>query len=475
MRKLTRVRIEARGTRQLDNLVQLLPPSDSNLFTDFSFGPGVHLQNYLQEENQILKRFFELYGPNVKSLSINNCICSTDDLKAILYHGCPNLETLRFIAVITGRLFPSDALGQKDGEETSEAKYPRDTLPNLRCLRVNIRSSDMVRNTDIMIDLLSVSPNLEKISWIGLAHDEVSYDRNFQLDLEMAWYAQRSSSGLTIRDTIYDVAIHHPPLKLVKLSKIESSMRLSNSSVLALQARHFPLQYLDITLVRDVVVSSLTTLLESLSGTLKALKIEFSPRLHDKWGPSYPPSVPAATSNSRISHGNFLFPKMEKLRHLYLKRYAGSFLFLSECKSLQTLSFYDLDTRDYLPQLHLDLSNSRTGDNGALSVSLDLFQVFWDDSAIPHHGVTFTAEDISVLARAFPNVSEVRGVKGISPKKRKLWYRRFENLKTLEEVATEKKIGELKGFTTSYENTEYCYCCAHKKMQRMPGGLSYWS
>lgn len=480
LRKVTRVRIEARGEKQLDNLVNLPTPSDPNLFVDFSFGPGVHLQNYLQEENQILRRFFQLYGSNVKALSINNCICSTEDLKAILYHGCPNLESLRFIAVITGRLFPDEdqQQQQQDGgqneDDAREEPIPKALLPNLKCLQVNVRSSDLVRNTDFMIDFLSVAPNIETISWIKLAHDEVSYDRNFQLDLEMAWSAQRSSSGLTIRDTIYDVAIHHPPLNITKLSKIESNMRLSNASVLALRDRHFPLKYLDVTLVRDVYVSSLTTLLESLSGTLQSLKIEFYPCFMDSWAPTYPPSSSGAAANAKITHGNFHFPKMERLEHIFLKRYAGSFQFLPELKSLKTLSFCDLDIRDYLQQLHLDLSHYKHDIDG-LSVSLDLFQVFWDDTAITHHGMTFSSDDISVLAKAFPNVTEVRGVKGISLKRRRHWFKRFEKLKLLEEVATEDRIGGLKGSNKSLENSECCYCCAHKKLQRLPGGLFYWS
>lgn len=443
------------------------PPSDPTLFTEFSFGPGVHLQNYLQEdENQILKRFFHIYGPNVKSLSINNCVCSNDDLKAILHHGCPNLESLRFIAVITGRLFQKE-----DSASTSFL------LPHLKCLQVNVRSSDLVRNTDFMVDLLNVAPNLEQISWIKLAHDEVSYDRNFQLDLEMAWSAQRSSSGLTIRDTIYDVAIHHSPLAIPKLSKIESNMRLSNASVLALRDRHFPLQYLDITLVRDVYVSSLTTLLESLSGTLKSLKIEFYPCFTEVWSPGTSSSYlsPAEKLNNKITQGTFHFPRMPNLQHLFLKRFYGSFRFLSEMICLETLSFCDLDIRDYLQQLHRDLSLVQN--NSELSATLNLFQIFWDDTAITHHGMTFSPDDIHVLAKAFPNVSQIRGVKGISTKKRRHWFRRFEKLRILEELPTELGIGGLKGPNKDFDANECCYCCAHKKLQRLPGGpaLSYWS
>lgn len=480
LRKLSRVRIDARGEKQLDNLVNCPPPLNPTLFNDFSFGPGVHLQNYLQEENQILKRFFQVYGPNVKSLSINNCICSIEDLKAILYHGCPNLESLRFIAVITGRLFPSeDEARAENGQDEDREIIPKQILPNLKCLRVNVRCSDLIRNTDFMIDLMSVAPNLDTIAWIRLAHDEVSYDRNFQLDLEMAWSAQRSSNGLTIRDTIYDVAIHHPPLNIKKLTKIESSMRLSNSSVMALRDRQFPLQYLDINLVRDVSVSSLTTLLESLSGTLKSLKIEFYPSFHDGYRPTFPPSASANTIDKRITHGLFHFPKMEKLEHIFLKNYAGSFQFLLEWKALKSFSCCDFDVRDYLPQINLDLNHSRTDTFTGLSSTLDRFQIFiWDDTPIAHQGMTFSLDDIGVLAKAFPNLSQVRGVKGISPKKRRHWFRRLEKLKVLEEVASEEGIGGLKAFSKNYENSEFCYCCAHKKMQRLPGqpgGLSYWS
>ncbi|ODN05078.1 hypothetical protein Ocin01_01604 [Orchesella cincta] len=456
IRKLSRVKLDARSdNRRLCDLISSLCSPD--FCSEFSFSSGNVFTEW-QEEIEQVQQFFAKFGPNVKSLSIKNCICSNKDLKAILYEGCPNLESFKYIAMINGRLFQdasiTSALASPSASSQAVQIQSQYLLPKLKCLHVNIRSSELVRNTELMIDLLSIAPNLEEISWLKLPHDEVSYDRNFQLDLEKAWSADRQSNGLTIRDTIYDVAIHYKPLKFARLSKIESNMRLSNASILELRDRHFPLQSMNIRLTIDVRDNSLTTLLESLSGTLRSLKIEFYPSLLDAT------CAVAVYDKSKITHGSFTFPKMEKLQHLFLKTFHGSFNFFPKLKSLKTLSFCELDIRDTVSQLRQDVLHSSV--NG-LSSSLQLFQVFSDE---PHFSndreLTFTHEDVTVLAKAFPNVSEIR-VRGCTKKRRK-WLKRFPKLKKMEESASERGIGGLKG--PKNDSNECCYCCVHK-LQRL--------
>ncbi|CAL8073053.1 unnamed protein product [Orchesella dallaii] len=460
IRKLSKVKIDLQRKLLCDLVTS---PCSPDFCSEFSFSSG-HVFTEWQEKSQIFQDFFKKYGPNVKSLSIKSCICSNKDLKAILYQGCPNLESFKYIAMINGRLFQDSSSSSSSlfsasvSSSSSSSSLSQEVqiqtqylLPKLKCLHVNIRSSDLVRNTELMIDLLSIAPNLEEISWLKLPHDEISYDRNFQLDLEKAWSADRQTNGLTIRDTIYDVAIHYKPLKLARLSKIESNMRLSNASILELRDRQFPLKSMNIRLTIDVNDSSLKTLLESLSGTLSSLKIEFYPSLLD--------ATCAVYDKSKITHGSFTFPKMEKLQHLFLKTFHGSFNFLPQLKSLKTFSFCELDIRDTLSQLRLDVLHSVNG----LSTSLQLFQVFSDEN---HFGndrePTFSNDDISVLAKAFPNVSEIR-VKGITKRRRK-WLKRFPKLKVLDDAATEVGIGGLKG--PKNDSNECCYCCVHK-LQRL--------
>jgi hypothetical protein len=272
--------------------------------------------NNLRQEGSHIWTFFHLYGPFIKSLYLDNCPLTRDDLVTILSDYCPNLEEFCLLLIGNGVeeglfLNVSDNSEEKKSEQERSLQSKTNSLrllKNIKCLRVNLTCTRMIRNTKLTSDLLKITPNVETISWIETYLDEVRYDRNFQLDLERAWCAKPTENGVTIRDTIMDTAIWNKELQLSKLSRIESNMRLNNESIQVLEKRRFPLKYLDISLTIDVEPKILSSLLTSLSKSLVTLRLEFYP-----------------------THGSFyhfIFPKLLNLESLFLQKFPANFSFL---------------------------------------------------------------------------------------------------------------------------------------------------
>jgi hypothetical protein len=389
-----------RNTRVVINesskLQELLDASITNpgfCSTYVFIGPSVVLNT--TEESSAARSFFAMHGPFIKSLFLDSCNCTGKDLRKILYNHCPQLEELSLVeSGIHEGIFPTAELSpsQEGGVEGVLAEPPS-LLFNLKCLRVNLSCTRMIRNTKLMADLLKVSPNVERISWIRTSLDEFRYDRNFQLDLERAWctnlvqyQAKTHETGITIRDTICDVAIHYKDVRLHRLSRIESNMRLSNESIKVLQSRHFPLQFLDISLTIDVDQAVLSSLLQSLSRTLTTLRLEF--QSNDAGG-------------RRISNFyDFVFPRMNGMRHLFVQKFSSGFSFASNfCKNrlpeLRSLTLSEMDLKAMV--------DSEEWEDEVSNDSLKILQLTSNLNRFP-----LSERGISNLAKFFPNLTEIR-------------------------------------------------------------------
>jgi len=410
---------------EISKLDRLLAASIKNpgFCSTYVFGPNVTLN--ISDSKSPANTFFLRHGPFIKSLFLDSCNCTGTDLFLILYNHCPHLEELCLVesGILDGicplvhvpcedavaaetsvssnnKASSSSAELEVSNNSTGSVGNVLSPLPNLKAIRVNLSCTRMIRNTKLMSDLLKISPNVERISWIRTCLDEFRYDRNFQLDLERAWcnnlvqYQQarpnETGTTTTIRDTICDVAIHSKDVTLSRLSRIESNMRLSNESIKVLQERKFPLQYLNISLTMDVEQSVLYSLLQSLAKTLTTLKLEF---------------ISNDARGERVSNFfDFVFPPMPRMKHLFVQKFPSGFSFRnnftgSKFPALKSLSITEMDFKEVIEEYEDEWEDDFNFRNDSLTI----LQLTCNYNCFP-----VSSKAISNLAKFFPNVYEIR-------------------------------------------------------------------
>jgi hypothetical protein len=324
--------------------------------------------------------FFNLFGPDIKSLKLHQVQWTGPELWEILSSKLPYLEELSvriFIPRETNNFLPDTK-----NETTTMNKA---ILPTIRILKLNFSIEKPFKANPpppfevvcptILKELLLAMPNIEEIycpSWPVVCRPD------------------KVVSGL-----FYNVIFEYPEIKFNKLSHIHINAPLDNVQIFKLMDKNFPVKELRIELYPDVKPYCFYFLLKSLEKTLKNLVLIFHPDYDAE---------------------NFdEFPILKNLQYLSLHKYLGP---------------VDGVVR-YLPGLKTLLLNDSYVTDESMCLDQPKFQLNQLEELIIE-GITYSpSTQLKVLARNFPNLIKLR-VQHVDDEMLRLIFERLIHLEELD-------------------------------------------
>lgn len=342
-------RWEEEGSSHLKDKFQIIINSDEKLrlfteefFHNRTFSHSVQIGPYLYLGNPAAESYFNLYGFFIKRLVLLKTQCSAFHLREILFRQAPNVEELTLHGMTPGKCRFYENLHV----------YDKDELPNLKILNINLMSTQgehMLHH--FLYDLFSVTPNLQKIS-------------------------VPSPQYKGFLKTLIAVLLESTELPFKHLNNVDALFSFGDGHLEMLKNRKLPLQSLNLQLMPNVTIDLLIPLLESLSESLKKLRLYFY-----------------LTRFKELP--NQL--ELKNLRNLTLDTYQGSLKFTSNLAQLKSLTVTMKCNEELEEALQSDPADEEAWSCDSLKSFRAVFSVV--ESCPPHL--------VSKLAKCYPSLTSL--------------------------------------------------------------------
>ncbi|ODM99822.1 hypothetical protein Ocin01_06853 [Orchesella cincta] len=311
-------------------------------FHNRTFSHSVQIGPYMYLGNPSAESYFNYFGYFIKKLVLLKTQCSAFHLREILFRQAPNIEELTLHGMTPGKCRFYENLHV----------YDKDELPNLKVLNINLMSTQgehMLHH--FLYDLFSVTPNLQKIS-------------------------VPSPQYKGFLKTLIAVLLESTEVPFKYLKHVDALFSFGDGHLELLKNRKLPLESLNLQLMPNVTIDLLIPLLESLSGSLKKLRLYF-----------YLTRFKELPSQL----------KLDNLQHLTLDTYQGSLRFTTNLPQLKSLTVTMKCNEELEEAFQSDPVNGELWTCESLKSFTAVFSVV--ESCPPHL--------VSKLAKCFPSLTSI--------------------------------------------------------------------